>query len=611
MERFVISRGEPFHVGFADIARAANGDLVVIYKQADAHTSHDFTNLVVRRSQDEGRTWSAPVTVVETHDAVASGLIRDPRLICLQDGSLLAAVSTLGPWRAFTRGAPYFQRYTDGARAFLFRSDDHGQTWHSIDIGAKPMICALRELRNGVLLLGATRFSYDRNPAQVSQSQIAYRSEDNGRTWNEAIVVGSHPEHALGEGDFVELDDGTLVCYMRDEIFRGDLPVRTAGSKSLSFDGGQTWEGPYSAGRWLFNGRIACGLLSSGEVMILTRLGMGRASPYFGTFFYEPRRLPEFVGYYQAVSPLMHAYIEPQAQARRPQPRFTAYTDPVTDQARWLVVDEDHNPQPDYGYAGWVNLPHGDVYAVDFLADDAPASHCQIRGYRLSGAELAIPRRAIAFEFQSNSYQPGSLEGQAGWVYHAGPRQAASSVQVDPGRGIVCRATTVLSDQEVMPSLDAHRARAEGVRHAIGPFNLFDEQVAISFEHSGDANWCALQVLDDSREVIAEVQLVEGAPALRAYVPPLWQTLEGPPRANGTPCRTTLRLMPNEVSLSSTLLDGQGASTTWGHATLPDLEVVAGVAIQLAGAGSFALRRLEVEVEPATAKPGSAAGRVD
>lgn len=49
--------------------------------------------------------------------------------------------------------------------------------------------------------------------------------------------------------------------------------------------------------------------------------------------------------------------------------------DDATDKSPALkrgLVDMEHNKRPDGGYGGWVELPDGNLYAVNGITDDAP-----------------------------------------------------------------------------------------------------------------------------------------------------------------------------------------------------------------------------------------------
>ena len=48
-------------------------------------------------------------------------------------------------------------------------------------------------------------------------------------------------------------------------------------------------------------------------------------------------------------------------------------------EARFAFLDNDRALSADSGYSGWVQLPDGTLYVVNYITDDAPRAH--IRGY--------------------------------------------------------------------------------------------------------------------------------------------------------------------------------------------------------------------------------------
>ena len=242
---------------------------------------------------------------------------------------------------------------------WLYRSHDNGRTWAgpektSIKNGIVPGVA---QLRDGTLLIGVTRFDPQ---DEWRQYQVVFRSEDNGKTWSSPITVAKHPKRQPNEGNFVELDTGEVVCYMRD-----DEPGVQNGLKTISRDGGETWGPLYGSGPWVYAGRPDVGLLSSGHIMLTTRVGPPQPGHCLGV------------------------YVETQEMALQPTP----LDGPMTPGAFATVIDDDtHSTKPDWGYSGWVELPDGSVYAVQYITTpEAPAHKPFIRGYRIPQAFLNTP----------------------------------------------------------------------------------------------------------------------------------------------------------------------------------------------------------------------------
>ena len=347
IQQFTVARNDEVHESFPDLAMAANGDLVVTYQESDSHGGGPVSTIVTRVSTDRGATWGERTVVAQLTNRRRDGWLNCSRIIRLQDRSLLLAVDCIPQ----NPPAGVHHWWTNNrAVTWLFRSSDNGRTWVGPE---KTTVCggivpSVAQLRNGALLIGITSFDEEDNWRQY---QVVHRSTDNGKTWAGPIVVSKHPERQPNEGDFVEFGTGEVVCYMRD-----DEPGVKNGLKAISRDGGRTWSPLYGSGPWRYSGRPAVGLLSTGQVFLTTRVGAPQPGHCFG------------------------AYLEPQIVALQPTP----LDGPVPPEAKWQLLDNDTNPtRPDWGYSGWVELPDGSIYVVQYITDDAPAHRPFIRGYRV------------------------------------------------------------------------------------------------------------------------------------------------------------------------------------------------------------------------------------
>lgn len=149
-------------------------------------------------------------------------------------------------------------------------------------------------------------------------------------------------------------------------------------------------------------GRPSVGRLRSGEIAITYRFCCG-------------------------VSTSLALYVETPEEARRFAPLNPDHYKTEYAQARCAFLDNDRSLAPDSGYSGWVQLPDGDLYVVNYLNDDAPRA--QIRGYIVGredwylypegeiywqhpGAELDYPERALeqaAAQFRRLQQSPRPL----------------------------------------------------------------------------------------------------------------------------------------------------------------------------------------------------------
>ena len=85
------------------------------YAEADVHGGGAVPSAVVRKSTDEGRTWSEPIIVDTLYDSSEQGFMMCRAIVCLDDGTLLVAVD----WAAtYTRppGMPHNWKYDPRSR---------------------------------------------------------------------------------------------------------------------------------------------------------------------------------------------------------------------------------------------------------------------------------------------------------------------------------------------------------------------------------------------------------------------------------------------------------------------------------------------------------------
>jgi len=350
MQTITISRDDNIYEAFADIACAGDGTLVCTYRESMCHGPWPFSRVIVRRSVDGGLTWGPRQLIIERDEAqtaAGEGRLNCSRILARADGSLLLIVDLLIPMT--------FEGYLKPgvSRNLLFRSSDGGVSWEGPeDTGlTEGIVPSLKELTSGRLLVGLTEQWPGTNAEDpFIEQQTVYVSDDDGHNWEGPFVVPkpSVPTVTglpwrLNEGDFVELDDGTVVIYLRED---GE---GLSAFKSLSADGGQTWSPATRTPMPNCLGRPSAGRLRSGEIAITYRLAVG-------------------------LSTSLALYVETPATALGPS------TD-AGPMARFVVLDNDRSVAADSGYSGWVQMADGDLYVVNYINDDAPRAF--IRGYRV------------------------------------------------------------------------------------------------------------------------------------------------------------------------------------------------------------------------------------
>lgn len=227
------------YLGWPTVALVKDNELIVVYSgDRDSHVCpYGKTQLI--SSKDNGKTWSAPLTITNTplDD-------RDAGIIQTKKGTLLVSWFTSlafesPTWKgAYNRYARIGEKISaDTKKEWLGnwtkRSVDGGKTWlrPSKTVGTAPH--GPVNLKSGHLLYVGTGSYKSMGPLLVE------KSTDDGITWN---VIGQIPLPALAksiaEPHVIELPSGKLLAMIRNEskeFHHGYL------LQSESYDGGKTW----------------------------------------------------------------------------------------------------------------------------------------------------------------------------------------------------------------------------------------------------------------------------------------------------------------------------------------------------------------------------------
>ncbi len=169
------------NVGCSSYIRLENGDLGVIYLEKDLNVpeknNRNICNIYIRRSHDNGRTWSSPLCISKEFDAYtiqASGM----RYTRLSTGRILVPVN----YSVYTDDA----FGSDRSIAFVLYSDDDGGSWNLSNAVTLPNAALepiAAEMENGMVLMTLRT----RKEGKIYQSVSA----DGGETWSQP--------HALSE----------------------------------------------------------------------------------------------------------------------------------------------------------------------------------------------------------------------------------------------------------------------------------------------------------------------------------------------------------------------------------------------------------------------------
>lgn len=167
--------GDTAHSAFPDVVQLLNGTCVMVYRQGTDHvTSRDG---IVRKatSTDQGRSWTAPTTIVSGGGGVD---LRDPCISLRRDGTTLMLTYFKGTSVLAAAGV-FFRTSTDG-----------GTTWSAetrVDGGSPYAASSAKciELDNGTLCIPY----YGRAGVETIDSVWIAKSTNGGTSWTQTRLV--------------------------------------------------------------------------------------------------------------------------------------------------------------------------------------------------------------------------------------------------------------------------------------------------------------------------------------------------------------------------------------------------------------------------------------
>jgi len=261
LEDIVIYSDDRFYAAFPSIVSRPDGELLVAFRRAPDRrkffapaVSHCDANsyLVLARSRDLGRSWSAEPELIYAHPFGGS---QDPCMVQLDDGSLIVSsyawmivpqegVEHVPPGRChnvcgthYTFLGGYLMRSTDAGRTWQGpilppQLDDQATGFPGVPIPAMNR-GAITQARDGCLYWLVAR-SPAANPQQTALDLLV--SKDRGLTWQHAGPVASDERVVFNETSLLQTAGGDLVGFVRTANFDDHgVIVR---SKSL----GKSWE---------------------------------------------------------------------------------------------------------------------------------------------------------------------------------------------------------------------------------------------------------------------------------------------------------------------------------------------------------------------------------
>ncbi|MEV0804296.1 sialidase family protein [Kribbella sp. NPDC050281] len=199
-------------------------------------------DLVMRRSEDDGRTWSAAQTVLAGTDSDPNAVATrgNPAPIVDYETGRIVLLTTMDPGTTTRPRTPYVQFSDDDGRTWSTarnigdQIDDPAWGWYAT--GPVHGIQLTRGVHAGRLVAGT---NYD-NGAGKNAGQLVY-SDDHGDTWHKG-ATDLRSDATPQEISVVEKVDGGIYAGARNN-------AGSAGASrmfAVSNDGGQTYAAPYA-----------------------------------------------------------------------------------------------------------------------------------------------------------------------------------------------------------------------------------------------------------------------------------------------------------------------------------------------------------------------------
>ena len=226
----------------------AKGTILVFVEGRKTHRrDHGDVDLLMKRSEDGGRTWSKQVLI---HEEGGDALIRvgNPCPIVEKDGKTVHLLFTRnGPGCFFSTrstddGSSWepFTKVSDDPKAPEYQKDNflRGFGESPVGVGAGP-VHGIHTSKGRLIAPSYAGFKV--NGEGRGGSCVIY-SDDKGKTWKAGGVIPWVPEFRHGECTIVERSDGSLLMNMRtSEPGKYSFGYRLT---SVSKDHGMTWSKP-------------------------------------------------------------------------------------------------------------------------------------------------------------------------------------------------------------------------------------------------------------------------------------------------------------------------------------------------------------------------------
>ena len=234
-DEIIVKNHGGMNVMSVSLLRLQSGEIALFYLLKNSTRD---CRLVLRRSFDDGKTWSEPTLCIT--DEVGYFVVNNDRVIQLKDGRLLFPVSQ----HRFDGGV-----FDNKGVVMTYASDDNGKTWHRgksilsvVSPSGKKYAAqepGVGELKDGRLLLWIRT---------TAGCQFMSHSSDRGETWS--VPQPSWLRAPTSPATIKRLPTGDLLAIWNNHEMRFDLKrkggwngKRTPLTTAISRDDGITWHG--------------------------------------------------------------------------------------------------------------------------------------------------------------------------------------------------------------------------------------------------------------------------------------------------------------------------------------------------------------------------------
>jgi sialidase-1 len=228
------------------IITAADGTLLAFCEARKDHRGDSGNiDLILKRSEDNGATWSSPQVIWDAGPDTAG----NP---CPVVDQRTGRIVMLMCWNLATDHGRDLHAGTgkDTRRVYQIHSDDHGKTWSSpeeITSNVKDPTWWWYATGPGIGIQLQEGPYTDRLVIPANHTTDGYYgahtlySDDGGESWN----VSSTIQPTVNESQVVELSDGRLLMNMRSQGLDNTARPRN-GYRSIAYsnDGGASWSDP-------------------------------------------------------------------------------------------------------------------------------------------------------------------------------------------------------------------------------------------------------------------------------------------------------------------------------------------------------------------------------